>query len=107
MVRAAHRETEPDHVMRHQHANVKRRRPCVVAPPDADPCHTGSFRLLDRFLGGKVHYQLPHAVVAVNERHARRFALDTNIRFGVDRATLDAADVLRQAGHTLAVNGAT
>ncbi len=45
---------------------------------------------------------MPHAVVAVDERHARGFARYLDLRLDVDGPALDAADVLRQPENAVA-----
>ena len=102
MVGAAHRHVEADHVVRERHVGIERRRACVIAPLSAHPCHARGLRFFDCALGGKFHHQMAHAIVAVHQRHACRFALNVNVGLNVNRARLDAADVLRQAKHTMA-----
>ena len=103
MVRIADRQIEPDHVVRHRHARIQRRRAGVIAMLDADPGDTDVAGFLDRFFRREAHHQMAHAVVAVDQRHTRRFALDADMRRKIDRVALDAADVLRQAEHAVAV----
>ena len=102
MVGVAYREIKADHVVRHRHAGVERRGPRMVAPLRAHPRDASRLGFFNRFFGGEFHHQMAHAVITVDERHARRFALNRDVRLDVDRAALDAADVLRQAENAVA-----
>ena len=74
----------------------------MVAPLRTHPRHTGGLGFFYRFFGGEFHHQMAHAVVAVDQRHSRRFTLNRDVGFDVDRAALDAAYVLRQAKYAVA-----
>ena len=86
-----------------RHARVERRRAGVVAPLRADPGDARGARLLDGDLGGALHHQVPHAVVAVHQRHRGALVHDADVGPHVDAAGLDAPHVLRQADHAVAV----
>jgi hypothetical protein len=103
VVRVADREVEPDHVVRERHARIERRRPGVVAPLRPDPGDAGGARLLDREVGGPLHHEVAHPVVAVHERHPGALAQDADVRAHVDPARLDAPHVRRQPDHPVAV----
>src|SRR3970040_812589 len=75
----------------------------MVAPFHADPGDARGLRLLDRLFGGKAHHEVPHAVVAVNQRHAGRLPLDADPGLHVDRPALDAADVLGKPEHPVSL----
>ncbi len=103
VVGVADREIQSDHVVLERHRRVQRRRARVVAAIDADPGRTGGLRFLDRGLRGEAHHHMPHAVVAVDERHSRGLSCDAHLRLHVDRARADPPHVLRQAENSVAV----
>ena len=75
----------------------------MVAVVGADPGDARGLRLFDRRPGDEVHHHVAHAVVAVDQRHAGGLAFDAHVRTHVDRAALDAPDVLRQTENAVAV----
>ncbi len=75
----------------------------MIAPLGADPGDARHARFLDRQASGAFHHQMPHAVVAVDRRHARAFLHDADIRTRIHPAGFDAPRVLRQANDAMAV----
>ena len=73
-----------------------------IAPFRANPRDTGGLRFLDCDLRRVTHHEMAHAVIAVDESHRCRLALDADVRPYVDRTAFDAADVLRQAENAVA-----
>ena len=70
-----------------RHAGIERSRSRVVAhftPTQATP----AARLLDRGSRGEAHHEVAHAVVAVDQRDAGRFALDADLGLQVDAPPL-------------------
>ena len=106
MIVAAHREVEPDHVMGERHGDIKRRGPGMIAHARPDPTDTGFLSFFDCQYCGAVHYQMAHAVVAVDQRHRCAFADDANIRRGIDAAGAQPAYVKRQPNHAMSIAAA-
>ena len=92
--------------MGERHGDIKRRGPRMIAHARPDPTDTGFLSFFDCQYGGAVHYQMAHAVVAVDQRHRCAFADDANIRRGIDAAGAQPAYVKRQPNHAMSIAAA-
>jgi hypothetical protein len=103
VIGVADREVETDHVALQRHSRVERRRAGVVAEARAGPADPGALRLLGSDLRGTRHDQVPHGVVAVDERRRRALLDDADLGMQVDAAGADPLQVGREADHAVAV----
>ena len=103
MIRAANGDVDTDHVSLHWHLCVECSRPRVIAVLNTDPADA----LLRGLLNGEIcrvaHHEVPHGVVAVDERHRTLVGRDADIRRDVDAATPDSLHILRQSKYTVPV----
>ena len=75
----------------------------MVAVLRVDPGDAGGARLFDRDLGGALHDEVAHAVVAVQQRGRGLLAHHADVGPDVKTAGLDAAGILRQPADAVAV----
>jgi hypothetical protein len=97
------RGIETDHAVRDRHRRIKPRSAGVVRSAHADPGDAGIPRERDRGIGGAAHHQMAHGVVAVDQRRRRRGPGYGDARLGVEAASTDAADILRQTKNAVGI----
>jgi hypothetical protein len=103
MVGVADREIQPDHVVRQWHARIKRRRTGMIAELRAHPPNAGGAGLFDGHCGGTLHDEVPHAVIAIDQRRAGVLTHHMNVWPGIEAACPDTAGILRQTADAVSV----
>lgn len=69
----------------------------IVPPQRTGPGDAGRARFFDRNERRPMHDQMAHAIIAVDQRHRRAFAIDADVGLEVQTPCFDPLDVLRQS----------
>src|SRR5262249_61732697 len=75
-------------------------------PPRAHARVAGGLALPDGVHGCKANGEVPHAVVAIDERGARALLYQANIRTRLDTSRLEAPQIKRQANDPVGIAAA-
>jgi hypothetical protein len=100
------RDIKPDHASLQRQPGIGRCRARVIAVAHADPGDTIDLGLGDGGFGRLVQHQMPHAIVAIDQRGGGVVTGKPDVGSLVDAARPDAPDILRQSENTVSVGAA-